>query len=243
MKALLIAEDENAISKITNVLKSCSYDVITYRWLLKALDNVEEIAPDLAIVSTTEYPRHWKTFAQFTESGIGGSVPNIILYNSHPLSSEDEKKAKELNVLGSFTSIDDEGLKTLKGILLNGKDSFEEPVIEEPIQEESLPTVEKLQENNIDTSSENEIISKTQKISALIFTNPKNGAFISGQVISQKDFVVTFKPDLIELTLSLTKGILIDDVTAKVDNKFIFTTAKIIKADKDIVLEIKGKNE
>lgn len=121
MKALIIAEDESFILKVSQVLKDSGYDIIIYRWLLKALDNVEEIAPDLAIISTTEYPRHWKTFAQFTESGLGGIVPKIILYNSRPLSSEDAKKAESLNIIGNFTSIDDNGIEKLKSIIKKNK--------------------------------------------------------------------------------------------------------------------------
>ena len=64
MKALLVADDEKAINNISEVLKAAGYDTIVYTWLLKALDNIEEIAPHLIIVSTGDYPRHWKTLAQ-----------------------------------------------------------------------------------------------------------------------------------------------------------------------------------
>ena len=45
MKALLVADDEKAINNISEVLKSAGYDTIVYKWFLKALDNIEEIAP------------------------------------------------------------------------------------------------------------------------------------------------------------------------------------------------------
>ncbi len=117
MKALLIAEDDEVILNISTALRNSGYDVIVYRWLLKALDNVEEIAPDVVIISTAEYPRHWKTFAQFAASGIGGSVPRIILHNGRPLSEEDKQKARTLNVAGTFSGCDEDGLTELKDIL------------------------------------------------------------------------------------------------------------------------------
>ena len=43
MKALVVADDEKAINNISQVLKSAGYDPIVYKWLLKALDNIEEI--------------------------------------------------------------------------------------------------------------------------------------------------------------------------------------------------------
>ena len=43
MKALLIADDDIVIEKIKASLTDEGYDVITYRWLIKAMDNVEEM--------------------------------------------------------------------------------------------------------------------------------------------------------------------------------------------------------
>ena len=40
MKALLIADDDDVIKKIQTALSDDGFDVITYRWLLKALDNI-----------------------------------------------------------------------------------------------------------------------------------------------------------------------------------------------------------
>ena len=98
MKVLLIAEEEKTTSALIPVIKKTGAETIVYRWLLKALDNVEEIAPDMVVISTAEYPRHWKTFAQFTKSAIGGVVPKIILYNSRPMSDDEKAKARSLGV-------------------------------------------------------------------------------------------------------------------------------------------------
>ena len=54
MKALIISEDESVYSTLDNILKKASYDTIIYKWLLKALDNIEEIRPDLIVVSSSE---------------------------------------------------------------------------------------------------------------------------------------------------------------------------------------------
>ena len=111
MKALIISEDESVYSTLDNILKKASYDTIIYKWLLKALDNIEEIRPDLIVVSSSEYPRHWKTLVQFVKSGIGGDNVDIYLYKPTPVSSEDEEKAKILGVTGCFNKFEEfEGL-------------------------------------------------------------------------------------------------------------------------------------
>ena len=117
MKALLIAEDEQTINAILPAIKEAGAEPIVYRWLLKALDNVEEIAPDAVVISTAEYPRHWKTFVQFTKSGIGGTVPRVILYNTRPMTDDEKEKARSLGVFGMFGSLDQNGLEELKNYL------------------------------------------------------------------------------------------------------------------------------
>lgn len=122
MKVLLIAEEEKTTSALIPVIKKTGAEIIVYRWLLKALDNVEEIAPDMVVISTAEYPRHWKTFAQFTKSAIGGVVPKIILYNSRPMSDDEKAKARSLGVFGMFDSLDSAGLTALENYLSGKKD-------------------------------------------------------------------------------------------------------------------------
>ena len=55
MKALIISEDEKVYTTLDEILKNANYDTIIYKWLLKALDNIEEIRPDLIVVSSSEY--------------------------------------------------------------------------------------------------------------------------------------------------------------------------------------------
>lgn len=122
MKVLLIAEDDQTINALVPVIKKSGAEIITYRWLLKALDNVEEIAPDIVVISTAEYPRHWKTFVQFTKSGFGGKVPKTILYNSKPMGKDEKEKARSLGVFGMFGSLDSNGLEELENYLAGKKD-------------------------------------------------------------------------------------------------------------------------
>lgn len=124
MKALLVADDEKAITNISEVLKTAGYDVIVYKWLLKAMDNIEEIAPHLIVISTKDYPRHWKTLAQYSTTLATDYTPEIILYAEEPLPAEEEKKAEALHVRGIFDSCEVEGLDKLRKILAKKEDIF-----------------------------------------------------------------------------------------------------------------------
>ncbi|MBP5283796.1 MAG: hypothetical protein J6Y93_03920 [Treponema sp.] len=124
MKALLIADNDLYIENITSVLKSAGYDTIVYKWLLKALDNIEEIAPHLIIVSTEEYPRHWKTLAQFAQVNFGDYTPQVVLFTGKNFDEEEQKKADILGVRGVFSSVDVEGLDKLREILKTKVDIY-----------------------------------------------------------------------------------------------------------------------
>lgn len=107
MKALIISEDEKVCNSLNETLVSSGYDTIIYKWLLKALDNIEEIRPDLIVVSSSEYPRHWKTLVQFVKSGIGGDNVQIYLYEPNPISQEDQEKARILGITGYFDKLEE----------------------------------------------------------------------------------------------------------------------------------------
>lgn len=156
MKVLLISDNQSDLDKIDKFLKENGYDTIIYHWLLKALDNIEEISPDVTVVSAYDYPRHWKTLVQFQNSGIGRNKSSVILYVPKDFSEDEKKKAEVLGVKGFFDSCDERGLNNLLEMLFVKSDSsslsfentmydkeVEEPV-EQPVDEEEdfvVPTV------------------------------------------------------------------------------------------------------
>ncbi len=151
MKALLIAENEKVIDGITNILANEGYDVIVYRWLLKALDNIEEISPHLIVISAKDYPRHWKTLVQYTASIFKKQMPEIILYANMDFSGDEKNKAKALHIRGVFYSTSEEGLEGFKKILESRRDSVNsaQDINQEKInynadEESGITTVNKL---------------------------------------------------------------------------------------------------
>ena len=178
MKALIISEDENVYSVLNSVLQKAGYDTIIYKWLLKALDNIEEIRPDCIVVSSSEYPRHWKTLVQFVKSGIGGDEVEVYLYEPNPMSSEDEEKAHILGITDYFTSLEP---SVLEGIFASVKteapvvEAVSEAVAEQPVEEkEEIPTVE----NIIADEPEKE---EEKNEGHYMFTHPYSGKYVTGK--------------------------------------------------------------
>lgn len=138
MKALVISDRKEIIDYVIPLLKANTFDIIHYRWIIKAIDNIEEIQPDLIVLSAEEYPRHWKTLAGFIQSGIGGNDVKVYLYETSPLSKEDEEKAKGLGVL-SFI----ESFSKSEGIKKNIEEEFEEEeILEDDTDLKNIPADE-----------------------------------------------------------------------------------------------------
>ena len=169
MKALIISDEAEVSEKLKELFKFYGVDVISYKWLLKALDNIEEIQPDIILLSASEYPRHWKTLVQFVKSGIGGEQVKVYLYEPNPLSKEDGEKARALGVTGYFTSLESNYLKSVFSFIEENKSNqVRENIEEDENQEDELPTVSGILSN----------------YGYILLTNPIHKDFVSGKVRS-----------------------------------------------------------
>ena len=113
MKALLISESDEMLNSYAAFFKETGYDTVCYRWLLKAMDNLEEIEPQLVFIDGFGYPRHWKTLAQYIKTSFK-NAPLVLL--AADLSEEETKKADCLDVHCISGSIEDE--QTRRDIVL-----------------------------------------------------------------------------------------------------------------------------
>lgn len=171
MKILIISDDNELVSKTKSFFINNGFDTIVYKWLLKALDNIEEIQPDVIILNSSEYPRHWKTLVQFAKSGIGGENVNIYLYEPTKLTAEEEDKAKALGITGTFGELETIVFNDVFSNILNK--NTELPLPDENFEDE-LPTVAAIVENTI-------------KPGHVLITNPVHKNLICGKVINKND--------------------------------------------------------
>lgn len=214
MKALIICNDDDAFVKMEKVLLDAHYEIIRYKHLLKALDNIEEIQSDVVIISAEDYPRHWKTFSQYAKSGVAGKIPKIILYAPLSLQEDEQKKAAEL-VKGTFSSCTDEGLENLLNILLETEYIFDNDFESEQFADNQF------EENQ---SSETSYL----HIQSLIFNEPKSNFIITGSVKNIEDKLIQFIPDNLILTKNIFKGDKIEKLSYKANDSF-YTCYAIVK--------------
>lgn len=162
MKAVIIAESENIIEEFSQYYKENGYDLIVYRWLMKAMDNIEEIDPDLIFINAEEYPRHWKVLCQYV-AGLNKN-PKIVLYSSSVLNDEDKNKAKILNIDSVINSSEDlQEICTLEELCPTTTESEQEIESEQELISEITPEIDVEQNNEIE--QDNEIVQEIPEIS------------------------------------------------------------------------------
>lgn len=213
MKALIISDKQNVIDLLNKRLTSEGFDTIIYKWLLKALDNIEEIRPDYIILSAKEYPRHWKTLASFVQSGIGGNDVRFCLYEDEILSSEDKEKAEQLGVefyseLKDFVEEDEiideetpsiqdadtlnvEEVPTVEGVFTDNQECVEDInndysiIISEPVTGKLLfgKSIQ-LSFDTFECNLTNENFSINQQIKYITVSNDKNCLSFKGEIVS-----------------------------------------------------------
>ena len=219
MKALVISDNQEIVDSLQSYLKENNFDIIIYRWLLKALDNIEEIHPDIIFVSACEYPRHWKTLASFVKSGIGGNNIKLFLYDPVPLSEEEVKKAHELGVQALINNLSDLELRKIGSNIINTglNDNF-------------INTNDKKNKEDKDDDvsfASNEDSNKYVDYE-LILTHPLTGKFVFASAIynSDKD---NYECKLNLEDLATNQTIKYVSVLDKVDNEIKSFSANIIQ--------------
>lgn len=219
MKALVISDKQEIVDSLQSYLKENNFDIIIYRWLLKALDNIEEIHPDIIFVSASEYPRHWKTLASFVKSGIGGNNIKLFLYDPVPLSEEEVKKAHELGVQALINNLSDLELRKIGSNKINTG-----------LNDNSINTNDKKNKEDKDdevsfASNEN---SNKYVDYELILTHPLTGKFVFASAIynSDKD---DYECKLNLEDLAANQTIKYVSVLDKVDNEIKSFSANIIQ--------------
>lgn len=256
MKALLIADNPQAIDNISQILETAGYDVITYKWLLKALDNIEEISPHLIIVSAKDYPRHWKTLAQYAQTVFASYKPQVILYAEGGLDDEEKSKAQALKVRGIFESIDVCGLEKLREILTKEADIYAGKLLTDDgvptvgnlifDDEQDSPLTDSVFEDSTVTETapveEDSIVTETapsedqQEISSIscsfMFENPLTGKLVTGYACNFDGKTFSFDADIPDFIKDLSEGSEIENGSLK--------TAENIRCIRTIVKKNQG---
>jgi hypothetical protein len=214
MKLLLVLDSAEQNSRIFDYVRLLGFETIWYRHVLKAMDNVEEIAPNGIFVSAADFPRHWKTFTAFIRTARQGPACPIIVIHDEKFNEKEHEKAKFLEV----------------DCLL-------------PENETDLASFESLRKVLLQISPANAWLSgaescrATQKQLAMIITNPLNGTLIPGKINKITSFGAIFTASHPELTKNLADNTELPACSLRAGGSILSPVCKIIDNSESLSLE------
>jgi DNA-binding response OmpR family regulator len=100
MKLLLVLGSDDNCDIISRSLRPLGFELIRYRHVLKAMDNIDEINPAAIVISARDFPRHWKILVQFVRSERPKEICPIIILKGKSFSAEETSKAFYMGVSG-----------------------------------------------------------------------------------------------------------------------------------------------
>jgi hypothetical protein len=100
MKLLLILGSDDNYDSVSHNTEPLGFELIRYRHVLKAMDNIDEINPSAIIISARDFPRHWKILVQFVRNERPKDICPIVILKGMNFSTEETSKAFFLGVNG-----------------------------------------------------------------------------------------------------------------------------------------------
>jgi len=100
MKLLLVLGSDDHYDTFVQTVAHLGYELIRYRHVLKAMDNIDEVDPAAIVISARDFPRHWKILVQFVRHERTKETCPIIILRGESFSAEDTSKAFFLGVNG-----------------------------------------------------------------------------------------------------------------------------------------------
>jgi len=100
MKLLLVFSADDNCNIISRSIRPLGFEMIRYRQVLKAMDNIDEINPSAIVLSARDFPRHWKFLVQFVRSERANETCPIVILKGGNFSTEEMTSAYFLGVSG-----------------------------------------------------------------------------------------------------------------------------------------------
>ncbi len=213
MKILLVIERDTLRDAIIQHLSPRGFDFITYSNPVKAIDNIPEIAPDIVIFSSVDFPRHWKPFLKVLRLFKSRDESIFVLLKSENFSVEESTKAA---ILGVNAIIPDN--------------------LEDPLSIQQLKDIF----SRFTPASENRLDRRYLGVIAkdieFIFNHPISLQIVTGILTDISLGGISFKPDVPRLTQDIMEGIVLENCTLRINENFYMIPVKVIRNNIQISL-------
>jgi hypothetical protein len=206
MKTQLVIENEDTISRITRHLSALGFDFIHYTNPVKAMDNIEEIAPQLVIFSAEDFPRHWKPYLRMLRAAYNKEDAVFVLLRGPAFPTEEASKATALGVNGIVrASLDEEAdIRNLEDIFSRYN------IIDDSRIDRRFP-------------------GKFAEDIDFAFTHPAEDSLVTGTITDISLGGLSMEPDSPHITASIPEGMILEECSLSIDENVYTVRTKLIR--------------
>lgn len=214
MKIMLISESPSMRPLLEKLFTVQNAEVVHYENPIKAMDNLEEIEPEIVIFATMDFPRHWKPFIIYLRNTFTHHEAVIILITNNDFSTTEEEKAEilEVNAVIPMTANTDETIQRIKSIITRYYQSVD---IRGTARYRPTPD---------------------DRIS-FCFTNPYTFRIVTGSVQDISAGGMLFEPHIVESTEALDSWAIITAGTLRMGHELFPVKARVVRVSETLALE------
>ncbi len=220
MKALLCIASDRIADLTSYYLRPLGFDVIRYKNPLKAMDNIDEVAPEAIVMSAEDFPRHWKPFIQLVRGSRPKETCVFILLKGERFPFEEAAKAVFLGING---------------------------VIKENLADQAeLARFQQILKRYLaveDQRAGERFVPSAYDRLDFTFSHPERLFIISGRIDSISTKAISFKPDMYDLCADLRPGADLPDCCIRIGDDLRTFSAKLLRPGRVLAIELTGMDE
>lgn len=213
MRIVLVSSKEELRDIIRSQFSPHGTEIIQYGNPIKAMDNLDELDPDVVLFSAEDYPRHWKPFLTFLRQSKGRDASVFVLLKGESFAFEEASKAQALEVNG-----------IVREDLSDGKELLR---LKELVQ--------RYKETNDLRAAKRYVPDELDNIEFLC-THPETFDLLTGNVEDLSSMGLSFTPDAPEHTEGLTHDTVIPACSLRVGEEILSFAARVVRNERRLSL-------
>ena len=214
MKLLLILGSDDSYDIIAQYVRPLGFELIRYRHVLKAMDNVDEINPTAIVISARDFPRHWKILLRLVRGERAKENCPVIVLKGDSFSTGECSQALFLGASGLI----DESL-----------DNLSELSRLQNILSRYLPVNERRKYKRF-------YVENWQRLGFLL-ANPANRVIITGELKTISAGGVSFLPVFASLAQNMPLDIELRECSLRAGDALLSPVCRLVRAGRMISLE------
>ncbi|TFH04339.1 MAG: PilZ domain-containing protein [Spirochaetales bacterium] len=220
MKILLVSERDELKSYIHKNFMPRGAEIIQYYNPIKAMDNLDEVEPDVILFSAQDFPRHWKPFLAFLRDSRAREQCVFVILTGTDFDHEEADKAQALHVNGIVHEQlrDRQELARLKELVNRYRDIG-------------------------DPRTEKRLVPTTIDRVGFIFTHPQRLEMIFGRVEDLSAAGASFVPTDRHKTMDIAPGTTIRSCCLRIGDRMLSFSAEVVRNERSLSFLFDGMSD